>query len=189
MTYILQQELVNWNNLHEWCERSCTSYHLCYQMRVHTPANTVARDSSKVFNLAGKFDREGVLADLDAAISSDGTLRRQTATSDDLSTEDTITAVPVSAFATPFADSHPTIGRVDHEAWLQRRAGATFVEKLQVDTLFLYNVLHLDQLFIQECCLHMHWWAFSQTRAYCRHNWRSKKIGAFATIQSYYLSV
>lgn len=42
--------------------------------------------------------------------------------------------MPVSAFAAPFSESQAAVGR-EQEAWLERRAGGTFVEKLQVNFL------------------------------------------------------
>lgn len=51
--------------------------------------------------------------------------------SDDLDSGETASPIPVSAFAA-FQNPQPAMPKVEQEAWLRRRPGATFVEKLQV---------------------------------------------------------
>ncbi len=65
--------------------------------------------------------------------SADGGLRRQTTNSDELENGEIPSPIPVSAFAA-FQNPQPTIPKNEQEAWLRRRPGATFVEKLQVNT-------------------------------------------------------
>lgn len=51
-------------------------------------------------------------------------------TSDDLDSGEIPSPIPVSAFAA-FQNPQPTVPKAEQEAWLRRRPGATFVEKLQ----------------------------------------------------------
>lgn len=47
--------------------------------------------------------------------------------------EEVASPIPVSAFAA-FTGHQPAMIKGEQEAWLRRRPGATFVEKLQVST-------------------------------------------------------
>ena len=85
-----------------------------------------------LWQCTGKFDWSVI--DTDLSGSNDGGIRRQTTASDDLDSGEIPSPIPVSAFAA-FQSPQPTAPKAEQEAWLRRRPGATFVEKLQVQCL------------------------------------------------------